>query len=267
YNWFDTAGNLLSDESTFMASKEGEYYCQVWDFGSDEMVESVTVQVYSEEFDTSPTIILQPEGMELEPREDGKYSFSLFCQAITFDGGSEDLKYEWYYQKIQADRTFVGEGAIIDAHEPGHYICVVTDTRSGGHVESEDAFVKVGLTIKDIAFVDHGGYYNIDYTICGGSKPYFVTVYERRIVGINDNGNYKYAERTIWREHDEEEGWQDGPYAETNYIWYHPVNGQYIPETHELYFQFFVVDDIGQVVHTDYFRCGYGGNIVMEGEN
>ena len=56
-------------------------------------------------------------------------------------------------------------------------------------------------------------------------------------------------------------------YAETNYIWYHPVNGQYVPETHVLYFQFFVVDDIGQVVHTDYFRCGYGGNIVMEGEN
>ena len=180
YNWFDSAGKLLSDESTYMATTTGNYYCKVFDFGTDEVVEAEMARVYYEQIDLRPTITLQPESVILIPQEDGQYSWSMVCMALTFDGGSEDLKYEWF-GKTDNGWSPISEGQFLDrSYDHGTFRCRVTDTRNGAYICSDEAKVSTKVKITDIqtGIVDSSNNQKFEITVVGGAAPYRVLIYK-----------------------------------------------------------------------------------------
>ena len=184
YNWFDAAGKLLSDESTYMATTTGNYYCKVFDFGTDEVVDAEMARVYYEQIDLRPTITLQPESVILIPQEDGQYSWSMACLAQTFDGGSEDLQYDWY-GKTDAGWAPIASGNVLTrSYDHGTFRCKVTDKRNGAYVSSDEAKVALIMVSEQptvtpafgvIAWNQH---FDFNFPFKGGVAPYQVDVYQ-----------------------------------------------------------------------------------------
>ena len=193
YNWFDAAGKLLSDESTYMATTTGNYYCKVFDFGTDEVVDAEMARVYYEQIDLRPTITLQPENIMLEYREDGQYSWSLSCLAQAFDGSTEDLEYQWS-GKTDSGWVPISSGEVLNrSYDHGIFRCRVTDTRNGAYVNSNIATVKILLrkygsektpsgyqvySEREKCWIQHNGY-NYWFGFIGGYAPYEIKVYRQ----------------------------------------------------------------------------------------
>ena len=192
YNWHDKDGNLLSDEISCTTDQEGLYQCIAYDNKSLDIAESNWVEVYSDEAtqrDLRPVITLQPHSINLEYREDGKYSWDLACLALTYDGGSSDLRYTWF-GKSGSTWAPIKEGAILTwSARGGIYRCKVEDTRTGQYVISNEAKVQTQLscTITGHTAANYSGPGNLYYEIKGGTGPYEVEIYQHRITGMEVN--------------------------------------------------------------------------------
>lgn len=179
YTWYDANGTPVEDQSTFKADKEGEYYCQVADFDTDEIVDSLPAQVYSQVVDMSPIILIQPESAEFEYREDGQYSWSMTCQAQAYDGSSEYLKYDWLC-KTGSYWLPVGEGEALDWFgEGGIFRCTVMDTRNYAITSSNEAKVLFKLSFVNAQSLGDTAILmkKISFEFIGGEGPYSYELY------------------------------------------------------------------------------------------
>lgn len=178
YTWYDAEGNMVSDEATFPASSVGEYHCFVSDFDTLETTESETVQVYSE--DITPVITGQPNSVILNYREDGQYSVTFTCQAVSpATGDDSNLDYVW--ETYDNTKGWVYAGITyyklpFSAVQPGTICrCKVTDKETGVYVVSNEAKVSIKL---DASLSRVGNNY-LSLTVIGGSAPY--TLYVHRM--------------------------------------------------------------------------------------
>jgi len=199
YSWRDGEGNLVSDEATCSVNEVGTYYCLVNDFDTLEMVESKRVQVISDEAtqrDLRPIITLQPSNVELVYREDGKYSWDMVCQAITFDGGSQDLKYTWYGETDTGWAPITESEVLNGSWEFAVFHCRVEDTRTGQYRNSKEAYVRMEL----LCYVDmeepviDGDNMTMEFLYYGGNRPFQVSVYRRTRYQILSDLNFGYKD-------------------------------------------------------------------------
>ena len=178
YTWYDAEGNMVSDEATFPTSSIGEYHCFVSDFDTLETAESETVQVYSE--DITPVITSQPNSVILDYREDGQYSVTFTCQAVSpATGDDSNLDYVW--ETYDNTKGWVYAGITyyklpFSAVQPGTICrCKVTDKETGVYVVSNEAKVSTKLG-ADLSLAD---LHHLSLTVEGGSAPY--TIYVHRL--------------------------------------------------------------------------------------
>ena len=265
YNWFDSAGKLLSDESTYMATTTGNYYCKVFDFGTDEVVDAEMARVYYEQVDLRPVITLQPESVKLEYREDGQYSWSMSCLAQAFDGSSENLKYEWF-AKTDYGWPPIGSGEVLNkSYKSGTYRCKVTDTRNGASICSDEATVKTKFDCKITGQAKKSyAYTDLTCEIKDGNAPYEVKLYQVRIIGMKLNKEtnaYDYDKVRI--NVDSLIVNQDGEFSFTScladYDWVAIMdtdwtNGEPILQTGHMEYVIVATDDNGVVSESDVFQ-------------
>ena len=199
YSWHDGEGNLVSDEATCSVNEVGTYSCLVNDFDTLEMVESKRVQVISDEAtqrDLRPIITLQPSNVELVYREDGKYSWDMVCQAITFDGGFQDLKYTWYCETDTGWSPITESEVLNGSWEFAVFRCTVTDTRTGQYRNSKEAYVRMEL----LCYVDmeepviDGDNMTMEFLYYGGNRPFQVSLYRRTRYQILSDLNFGYKD-------------------------------------------------------------------------
>ena len=194
YTWYGSegiTGSALSDEATFSANQEGTYHCFVIDYETGETVDSNSVQVYSDEetqVDLRPIITLQPSNVELVYREDGKYSWDMVCQAITFDGGSQDLRYTWYGETDTGWSPITESEVLNGSWEFAVFRCTVTDTRTGQYRSSNEAYVRMELLryIEAEEPVIDGDNMTMEFVYSGGNRPFQVSVYQHTRHMIHD---------------------------------------------------------------------------------
>lgn len=205
YTWYDAEGKVVSDEASFSTDQIGVYHCLVVDFGTNETVESLDAQVYSEERDVRPIITLQPESIELEYREDGQYSWSLTCKAKAFDGDTENLQYQWS-GKTNTGWAPIGASETLNrSYDNGTFRCTITDKRNGQYVTSNEVKVCLPLTggeakqtavnpraENDTFDLSTGIMFDyltgtFEFTIIGGAPSYTVKVYS-----LNYHGDSKF---------------------------------------------------------------------------
>ena len=181
YTWYDADGNMVSDEATFPASSIGEYHCFVSDFDTLETAESQPVQVYSEEVDLRPVITQQPQGIELEYREDGQYNWSLTCLAQAYDGGTENLQYQWSGKTDTGWAPIGASETLNKSYDHGTFRCTVTDKRNGQYATSVEVkvLVKIKFTMWRGIGYDSSEYNTCtqEYSFVGGCPPYTVEIY------------------------------------------------------------------------------------------
>ncbi len=204
YTWYDGNGNVVEDQQTYVAEQMGVYYCEVADYDTLEVVQSKPAQVYSEERDLRPIITLQPETVTLDYREDGIYSVTFSCEAVSaVTGDDSTLDYEW--ETYDNTKGWVYAGITYpklpySAVQPGTICrCKVIDKTSGQFTISNEAKVTIKLsclitgTAVNYALGGYGeGSIELDYKIIGGAANYYVELYERRKTGMN-NAEYMYA--------------------------------------------------------------------------
>lgn len=190
YTWYDGNGNVVEDQQTYVAEQMGVYYCEVADYDTLEVVQSKPAQVYSE--DLRPIITLQPETVTLDYREDGIYSVTFSCEAVSaVTGDDSTLDYEW--ETYDNTKGWVYAGITYpklpySAVQPGTICrCKVIDKTNGQFTISNEAIVSISSLHGEITYV--GGYAGksefteIDYIITGGKAPYTVKIFADRILG------------------------------------------------------------------------------------
>ena len=184
YNWHDKDGNLLSDEVSYMTDQEGDYQCIVYDNMSLDTAESNWVQVYSE--DLRPIITLQPSNVMLEYREEGEYSASFTCEAISpVTGDDSNLDYVWEIYDKAKGWNYAGltyKRLSFSAVQPGTTCrCKVADRNTGEYVYSDAAMAIVKMKFVSWRGIGHdSSEYNTstqEYSFVGGCAPYTVEIY------------------------------------------------------------------------------------------
>ncbi len=124
YYWYEFGvSSIIGEGSKFTVSKEGRYYCDVWD--AQGMVPSDTVTVYSAE----PLAVSGLKDLDLKPEE----TADLTAQV---SGGTPPYAYEWYYTANVNASIFSARYVVEGAAEPtltvsgqklGKYSLIVTD--------------------------------------------------------------------------------------------------------------------------------------------
>ena len=199
YTWYDDKDAPLSNDPSFPASEVGQYRCLVVDYITMETAESQIVLVYSGERDLRPVITLQPESVTLIPQEDGQYSWSMACLAQTFDGGSEDLQYDWY-GKTDAGWAPIASGNVLTrSYDNGTFRCKVTDKRNGEYVSSNEATVQTELRCTITAIKpDWGADAIATYKIEGGKGPYKVKLYKYQATALDYHDTTEYQSEWLY---------------------------------------------------------------------
>ena len=184
YTWYDGNGNVVEDQQTYVAEQMGVYYCEVADYDTLEVVQSQSALAYYAERDLRPVITLQPESVILIPQEDGQYSWSMACLAQTFDGGSEDLQYDWF-GKTDAGWAPIASGNVLTrSYDHGTFRCKVTDKRNGAYVSSDEAKVALIMASEQPTVTPAFGvlawnqHFDFNFPFKGGVSPYHVDVYQ-----------------------------------------------------------------------------------------
>ncbi len=194
YTWYDGNGNVVEDQQTYVAEQMGVYYCEVADYDTLEVVQSKPAQVYSEERDLRPIITLQPETVTLDYREDGIYSVTFSCEAVSaVTGDDSTLDYEW--ETYDNTKGWVYAGITYpklpySAVQPGTICrCKVIDKTSGQFTISNEAKVQVKCSCKITGnkLVDIYHHTDLYCEIEGGAAPYNVELYQVRIIGMKLN--------------------------------------------------------------------------------
>lgn len=201
--WFD-ANPLTDDKSTeensssVIASDLGIYTFRVMDAVGERKYISISVDYEQLDYpintsDNNPIIIRQPESVKLEYREDGQYSVTFACDAISPSTGDDsnldyiwesfDKNYGWRY----AGLTY--KMLPFSLVQPGTKCrCKVTDRTTGEYVYSDIATVMVALDCYYTERVEshyisgntmHTDYYRFYFS--GGTAPYTLELYRLQI--------------------------------------------------------------------------------------
>ena len=194
YSWYGEdgiMGTVLEDGPSFTTNQPGTYVCYAVDFNTAEMVESDTVQVYSDEatqVDLYPVITLQPSDVMLDYREDGEYKVTFTCEAISpLTGDDANLDYEWEIYDTEGWR-YAGityKMLPFSKVQPGTTCrCKVVDRTTGKYVCSAPAKVRIKLAVAeidvryDISETQNGtGRCLLDARIVGGAPGYDIMVF------------------------------------------------------------------------------------------
>ena len=185
YNWHDKDGNLLSDEASYTTDQEGDYQCIVYDNMSLDIAESNWVQVYSA--DLRPVITLHPSNVKLKYRQEGGYSATFTCEAVSpATGDDSNLDYEWEIYSEEEGWRYAGLTyktlSFSDVQPNTTCRCKVIDRNTGEYVYSNTAMVMIMVKMEALS-ASTQGYTGSDYEIFsfdiqGGTAPYTVYVYE-----------------------------------------------------------------------------------------
>ncbi len=183
YTWYDEKNIPVSDEAAFQVDQEGTYYCEVADYETLEVVDSQKAQVYSDKAtqdkDLRPIITLHPSNVMLEYREDGKYNWNMACQATTWNGGSEGLRYTWF-GKSGSTWAPIKEGEILTwSAKGGTYRCKVEDIQTGQYALSGEAKVNIEMKIKE-THIDNSANLQLTVPLAREQRRYSISFYGGR---------------------------------------------------------------------------------------
>ena len=196
--WFEGERNgyVVSDsivaegtDASYTAHAPGLYKCTAYDAQGRIANQSVRVN-YTGTEPLPPIIIHQPQNVVGEYNENNPtgVSASFTCLAVTWDG-SQDLSYQWQDKSLKNGQwvnRWTGQTRTGTYTSGTAVRCIVTDTRTGEQVISNEAIVSISLH-GEITYV--GGYAGksefteIAYIITGGKAPYTVKIFADRILG------------------------------------------------------------------------------------
>ena len=202
--WFDA--NPLTDDisteensSSVIASDLGIYTFRVMDAVGERKYISISVDYEQLDYpintsDNNPIIIRQPESVKLEYREDGQYSVTFACDAISPSTGDDsNLDYIWEIFDKNYGWRYAGltyKMLPFSLVQPGTKCrCKVTDRTTGEYVYSDIATVMVALDcyhteIAESRYISgntlHTDYYYRFY-FSGGTAPYTLELYRLQI--------------------------------------------------------------------------------------
>lgn len=202
--WFD-ANPLTDDKSTeensssVIASDLGIYTFRVMDAVGERKYISISVDYEQLDYpintsDNNPIIIRQPESVKLEYREDGQYSVTFACEAISPSTGDDsNLDYIWEIFDKNYGWRYAGltyKMLPFSLVQPGTKCrCKVTDRTTGEYVYSDIATVMVALDCYYTERVEshyisgntmHTDYYYRFY-FSGGTAPYTLELFRLQI--------------------------------------------------------------------------------------
>ena len=178
-------------EPACTAYRPGQYLCNAED-AEKHFAQKDAQVIYTGK---APIILEQPASQILPYEESRKYySASLVCKAVAADGTTDSLEYVWQTKVPGEGGGWLSGTPSSDTYtmtaisEQGTwpFRCVVTDTRTGEQVISNEAIVSISLH-GEITYV--GGYAGksefteIAYIITGGKAPYTVKIFADRILG------------------------------------------------------------------------------------
>lgn len=167
----------IGSEGSMYHARVGDYICLVED-DEGETIRSKPIPVTYGGVD--PMIVVQPKDKKLPYRDDGKYEFSLTCEAISGTGDDDNLRYQWYIWDNAEGWCRYNFGSTMKGYECGLFMCEVTDKSNHVSVDSNVALVYPELTIVQAeiyARIDNSNAeYHLHY-VGGIESPYTVEVY------------------------------------------------------------------------------------------